>query len=107
MTVITLGTSLTLVLCCHRPNVRITVYRYVSQSRHCKVKLSALKSIVNKLSCPKCQMEFLKGPVANVADLFNSSIKADDFYSRHIFYAYIHLFVCCVLITVSTIFVIE
>ena len=74
MTVITLGTSLILVLCCHRPNVRVTVYRYESKSRHCKVKLSALKSTVNKLSCPKCQGEFLKGPVANVADLFNASI---------------------------------
>ena len=31
-------------------------------------------TIVNKSSCPKCQGEYLKGHVANVADLFNASI---------------------------------
>ncbi len=39
-----------------------------------QVRLSALNSIVNKLPCPKCQGEFLKGPVANIADLFNAGI---------------------------------
>ena len=66
MTVITLVTAIDLM-----SGLR---YTGMSQSRHCKVKLSALKSIVNKLSCPKCQGEFQKSHVANVADLFNASI---------------------------------
>ena len=32
------------------------------------------KNIVNKLPCPKCQGEFLKGHVANVAHMFNTSL---------------------------------
>ena len=48
-------------------------------TRHChihivQIKLSAIKSIVNKLPCPKCQGEFLKIPVANVANMFNASL---------------------------------
>ena len=39
-----------------------------------QIKLSAIKSIVNKLPCPKCQGEFLKIPVANVANMFNASL---------------------------------
>ena len=39
-----------------------------------QVKLYPLKIIVNKLPCPKCQGEFLKIPVANVANMFNASL---------------------------------
>ena len=39
-----------------------------------RVKLSALISIGNKLPCPKCQGEFLKILVANVANMFNGSL---------------------------------
>ena len=41
----------------------VTVYNYVS-CLDIVVKLFALKSIVNKLPCPKRQGEFLKGHVA-------------------------------------------
>ena len=100
MTVITLGTSLRLVLCCQG----IDPMSGLRCTNICHslviVKLSALKSIVNKLSCPKCQVEFLKGPVSDVADLFNSMTSIHDTY-------FMHTYICCVLITVSAIFFIE
>ena len=48
----------------------------MTRHSHCivQIKLSAIKSIVNKLPCPKCQGEFLKNPVANVANMFNASL---------------------------------
>ena len=36
-----------------------------------QVKLSSLKSVVNEFPCLKSQGEFLKVPVANVANMFN------------------------------------
>ena len=39
-----------------------------------QVKLSLLKCVVNEFPCPKSQGEFLKVPVANVANKFNASL---------------------------------
>ena len=48
--------------------LRLTVYNYIYMYVSCldvvQVKLSAIKSIVNKLPCPKCHGGFLKVPVA-------------------------------------------
>ena len=57
------------------------------------VKIVCIKSIVNKLSCPKCQGEFLKVCVANVADMLNVLIASRLMSSIHDTY-FMHTCVC-------------
>ena len=54
-----------------------------------QVKLSSLKSVVNEFPCPKSQGEFLKVPVANVANMFNASLYLHEMYGTCVMCLYV------------------
>ena len=66
-----------------------------------QVKLSSLKSVVNEFPCPKSQGEFLKVPVANVANMFSASLYLHEMYGTCVMCLYV------VFNNVSAIFCIE
>ena len=55
----------------------------LTRHSHCTHQIVCKKSIVNKLPCPKCQGEFLKIPVANVANMFNASLYKHDLHETY------------------------